>query len=88
VHLLWAHALQLLQQLAVEAQLDQEVGLGVTRELGVEHLITERAEQRGGAIDALKEVGKARGVTRSGPMVRETPCSKWPVAEKGVMRGT
>lgn len=62
VHVLRADALKLLEQVGVEAQLDEEVGLGPSRELGIEDLVAERAEGGGGAIDAFDKVGKATPV--------------------------
>ena len=46
------------QQLAVEAELDDEVGLGAAGELGVGDLVAVLAEL-GGAVDAKEEVGVA-----------------------------
>lgn len=62
VHVLRAYALELLEQIGVEAQLDEEVGLGVSRELGVQDLVAERAEGGGGPLYALEEVGEAAPV--------------------------
>ena len=44
------------EQLAVEAELEDEVGLGATRELGVGDLVAPLTEI-GGAINSEKEVG-------------------------------
>ena len=46
------------QQLAVEAELEDEVGLGAARELGVGDLVAVGAEG-GGPVDAEEEVGVA-----------------------------
>jgi hypothetical protein len=51
------------EQVGVEAQLNEEVGLRVSRELGVDDLVAEAAEGGGGAVDAFEKVGKAAPVT-------------------------